>query len=235
MKRWLKAELHSHTMEDPIDGRRIIFHSPHQLIDAAAERGFEVLSITNHNQLLFNSKLQDYAWERGVLLIPGVESTLRGKHVLLYNFLNYDPSWRDFEVLRKNKGTEQLVIAPHPFFPTASSLWGQFFKNSDLFDAVEYNHFYLEWLNFNRRAARAASKCKLPVVGNSDVHRLFQLGCTYSLIHAEKDLNSVLSGIKEGKVQLVTQPVSAYFVSRWFAFNAASRSQFAFRSFLGLY
>ena len=53
MKRWLKAELHTHTREDPIDGRRIVLHSPKELIDAAAAQGFEVLSITNHNQLLF--------------------------------------------------------------------------------------------------------------------------------------------------------------------------------------
>lgn len=232
MKRWLKAELHTHTLEDPVDGRRIIFHSPRQLIDMAAEQGFEVLSITNHNQLLFNEKLEEYARSRGILLIPGVEATLKGKHVLLYNFLDYSPSWRDFEVVKQKKGSGQLVIAPHPFFPTFTSLRGQLYRRRELFDAIEYNHFYLHWLNFNERGKEVARELNLPVVGNSDVHRLFQLGCTYTLIRAEKDLNSVLNAIKDGEIQLVSRPVSALFVSRWFALNAASRWQFTFRSLL---
>ena len=232
MKRWLKAELHTHTLEDPVDGRRIIFHSPRQLIDTAAERGFEVLSITNHNQLLFNDQLEEYARSRGILLIPGVEATLKGKHVLLYNFPDYSPMWGDFEVVKQKKGCHQLVIAPHPFFPTLTSLRRQLYRHRELFDAIEYNHFYLNWLNFNKRGEDVARDLNLPVIGNSDVHRLFQLGCTYTLIRAEKDLNSVMKAIRDGEVELVTRPVSALFVSRWFALNAASRSQFAFRSLL---
>ena len=87
MKSWLKTELHTHTLDDPKDGRRIVCHSAQQLIDKAEEQGFQVLSITNHNQLLFTSSLEEYARERGILLIPGVEATLEGKHVLLYNFI----------------------------------------------------------------------------------------------------------------------------------------------------
>ena len=92
MKSWLKTELHTHTIDAPKDGKRIVLHSAEQLIDKAEEQGFQVLSITNHNQLLFTSSLEEYARERGILLIPGVEATLEGKHVLLYNFLNYDSS-----------------------------------------------------------------------------------------------------------------------------------------------
>ena len=54
MKRWLKTELHSHTVDDPVEGPKIILYSARRLIDAAAQRGFEVLSITNHNQMLLD-------------------------------------------------------------------------------------------------------------------------------------------------------------------------------------
>ena len=92
MKSWLKTELHTHTVDDPQDGKRVVCHSARQLIDKAEQQGFQVLSITNHDQLLFSSSLEEYARKRDVLLIPGVEATLRGKHVLLYNFSNYNPS-----------------------------------------------------------------------------------------------------------------------------------------------
>ena len=114
MKRWLKAELHAHTAEDPREGTKIVSYSAIQLVDAAAQKGFEVLSITNHDQILLDAELERYSRCRGILLIPGVEATLKGKHVLLYNFVRYEPTWRDFEIVRRHKGSQQLVIAPPP-------------------------------------------------------------------------------------------------------------------------
>jgi len=227
MKSWLKTELHTHTLDDPEDGKRFVVHSAEQLIDEAQEQGFQVLSITNHNQLLFTSALEEYARERGILLIPGVEATLEGKHVLLYNFLNYDSSWSSPEIATKNKGPDQLVIAPHPFFPLQVSLGKLVSRWHDLFDAIEYNQFYLSWLNFNRRAQELAQKLNLPLVGNSDVHWIFQLGRTYSLVYAEQNTGSVLNAIKQGHVRLVTEPVSSFFVARWFGLNAFGKSRYA--------
>ncbi len=234
MKSWLKTELHTHTIDDPEDGKRIVVHSAHQLIDKAKEQGFQVLSITNHNQLLFTSALEEYAKERGILLIPGVEATLEGKHVLLYNFLNYDSTWSSPEIATKNTGTGQLVIAPHPFFPLPTALGKQMIRWHGLFDAIEYNQFYLSWLNFNKRAQELAQQLNLPLVGNSDVHWIFQLGRTYSLVYAEQNTDSVLNAIKQGHVRLVTEPVSSFFVARWFGLNALANAQYAMNAALSV-
>ena len=227
MKSWLKTELHSHTIDDPKDGKCIVVHSARRLIDKAEEQGFQVLSITNHNQLLFSSSLEEYAWKRGILLIPGVEATLKRKHVLLYNFLNYDNSWDNPEIVAQHKGPNQLVIAPHPFFPIPAALGKRVILWKGLFDAIEYNQFYLSWLNFNQRATELARQLDLPVVGNTDVHWLFQLGWTYSLVYAEQNTDSVLHAIKEGHVRLVTQPVSPLFIARWCGLNVLTKSQYA--------
>ncbi len=64
--------------------------------------------------MLLDAELERYSRRRGILLIPGVEATLKGKHVLLYNFVRYEPTWRDFEIVRRHKGSQQLVIAPPP-------------------------------------------------------------------------------------------------------------------------
>ena len=230
MRRWLKAELHSHTLDDPVEGGQIVLHSAVELIRAAAEQGFEVLSITNHNQMLLDAELEAHARQLGIVLIPGVEACLKGRHVLLYNFLNYASCWEDFRVVKANKGPEQLVIAPHPFFPISCALRKEFVRHLGIFDAVEYNHFYLRRMNFNRQAEAMARKHDLPMVGNSDVHRLSQLGCTYSLIYAEKTVQGVLDSIRQGAVRVITQPVSAFFVSLWFAQNVALRARFALRT-----
>lgn len=234
MKSWLKTELHTHTIDDPKDGKKIVLHSAHELIDKAKGQGFEVLSITNHNQVLFSPSLKEYAGERGILLIPGVEATLRGKHFLLYNFLNYKSSWNSPDIVAKYKGSEQLVMAPHPFFPISTALGKLVFQWHDLFDAIEYHHFYLAWLNFNEQAEEIARQLSLPLVGTSDVHWLFQLGRTYSLVYAEKNIGSVLQAIKQGHVRVVTKPVSPLFIARWYGFNAVSRSKHALQVTLSL-
>lgn len=141
-QKWLKAELHAHTLDDPEDGGRLIRHSARQLIDESARQGFDVLAITNHNQQLFDGFLADYARDRGVLLVPGVEATLDGKHVLLYNFPDYSPSWNSFEEVARKKKSDSLVVAPHPFFPSTTSVGRGLFHWRRIFDAVEYNHFF---------------------------------------------------------------------------------------------
>jgi predicted metal-dependent phosphoesterase TrpH len=229
-KKWLKAELHAHTLDDPEDGRIIIRHSAFELLDRAAEQGFDVLAITNHNQQLYNEELTGYAAKRGILLIPGVEATLKGKHVLLYNFPDYDRSWNSLQMVRDRKGPGQLVIAPHPFFPSTTCLGGLCHRWTGLFDAVEYNHFYLSNLNFNRRAVDFAQQNNLPLVGNSDVHQLSQLGCTYTMIEAEKSIDSVLDAIRSGRVRLVTRPLTPYFVSSWLAGNMARKASHFLRT-----
>ena len=234
MKTWLKSELHTHTIDDPADGHLMIFHSAEQLIDRAREQGFEVVSITNHNQMLASPQLEEYAQKRGILLIPGVEATLRGKHVLLYNFTDYTPSWKDLQVVGRHKGSQQLVIAPHPFFPSTTSLRNQLLEWHHLFDAIEYNHFYLSWLNFNRRGEKIARRLDLPLIGNSDVHHLFQLGHTYTLVYAEKDISSVVEAIKLGNVRVVTQPVSSVFVANWLALAANKRPRLLMRKALSM-
>ncbi len=160
-------------------------------------------------------------------MIPGVEATLKGKHVLLYNFSNYNSSWNSPEIVTKHKGPNQLAIAPHPFFPIPTSLGNLVSRWGDLFDAIEYSGFYLSWFNFNQRAKELAQQLNLPLVGNTDVHQLFQLGWTYSLVYADKNIGSVLNAIKQGHVRLVTKPVSSFFIARSFGLSAVTNSQYA--------
>lgn len=223
MKKWLKADLHTHTIDDPDDGGHMVLHSAQVLIETAASKGYEVLSITNHNQLLWNRELEQCALAHGVLLLPGVEATLSGKHVLLLNFLDYDPSWDDPHYIRERKGELQLVVAPHPFFPIGTALGDHFFRWIDIFDAIEYSSLSLPGFDPNLRAERVAGRYDLPLIGNSDLHFLYQLGRSYSLIYAEKDRDSVIRSTKAGEVKLVKRSGSAGFTAKWILLAALSR------------
>lgn len=205
----LKADLHIHTAEDTQD---LVFYSAIELIDIAHGLGYSVLSITNHDSVTYSRYLSDYAKERGIVLVPGMEATIEGRHVLLYNldFASVDRS--SLSNLKRLKTTQSLVIAPHPYYPSPRALRGLLRPNISLFDAIEFCHFYTGRLNFNQYAQRISKEFGLPMVGTSDAHQRCQFHTTYSIIDAEPDLESVIESIKLGRVEVITDPLPLSFL-----------------------
>lgn len=200
----LKADLHLHSRE----GEGFIAYDARGIIDRAAREGFQALSITNHDTLTFSGDLAAYARERGILLIPGVEATIERRHVLLYNIDIPLDRIRTFADLRRHRTPEWLVVAPHPFFPGPTSLQRRLPEEIDLFDAVEFCHFYTRAINFNRQAVRLAREAGLPLLGGSDSHLIGQLGTTHSLLQAGMTVPSVLGAIRAGQVEVVSRPLT---------------------------
>ena len=179
-----------------------------ELLQEAARQGFQVLALTCHNKRIHNEDLRRRAEDLGILLIPGVEAAIEGKHTLLLD-MPYTRlrvwSFKHVRALRRDGG---LVIAPHPFFPAPKCLNSKLRENLDLFDAIEFSHFYTRRVDFNRKAVAYAQRMGIPLVGTSDCHRLWQLGTTYTLLEAEeKTVPSVFEAIRAGRVRVVTAPL----------------------------
>ena len=100
------------------------------------------------------------------------------------------------------------MVAAHPFFPGTYCLGRQLLKEIDLFDAIEFSHFYSNRINFNGLAIRLAKETGLPLLGTSDSHLVRQFGTTWSLIEAEPTVTSVLAAIRKGQVQVVSRPLT---------------------------
>ena len=202
----LKLELHTHTSDDPID---CIPHSTPQLIDRAAELGYDALAITLHDRQLDTQQLTSYAADRGITLIPGIERTIEGRHVLLLNFSPATERVNSFADLARLKSNEAgLIVAPHPFFPFKWSLREKMAQHAELFDLVEYNAMFTALVNFNDEAECWARVHGKPMVGNCDVHRLRQLGSTYSLVDAKRDVAAICDALRNGDVKVVAHPLS---------------------------
>ncbi len=201
----LKVELHSHTSDDPVDR---IPYTTFELIERAGALGYDALAITLHERQLDLRRYAPYAAERGVVLIPGVERTIEGRHVLLLNFARGAEDVQTFADLARLKAREPgLVVAPHPFFPTAVCLRGEMQRHANLFDAVERNAMYIRGVDFNVRAEQWAARHGKPVVGNGDVHRLAQLDATYSLVDAPHDPAAICDAIAAGRVRVESRPL----------------------------
>ena len=202
----LKVELHTHTADDPVDR---IPHTSEALIDRAAVLGYRALAITLHDHQLDLRGLEPYARDRGIVLISGVERTIEGRHVLLLNFDSGTDEVRSFEDLAHLKHQRRgLVVAPHPYFPGAHSLGRDLDRHADLFDAVEVNAMFTRLVDFNRPAERWAAAHGKPIVGNCDVHRLRQLGSTFSIVDAAPDADDICEAVARGRVRVDARPLA---------------------------
>jgi predicted metal-dependent phosphoesterase TrpH len=202
----LKVELHAHTSADPVDR---ISHTTTELIDRAATLGYQALAVTLHDRQLDIDPFKSYAAERGMVLIPGVERTIEGRHVLLLNFRSGTEDVKTFSDLERLKRARPgLVIAPHPFFPASSCLGRKLDGYAGLFDAVEINAMFTASVDFNRRARRWAARHGKPLAGNGDVHTLQQLGTTYSLVDAPPNADAICAAVAAGRVRVESRPLS---------------------------
>lgn len=169
-------------------------------------------------------RVEDFARERHVVLIPGIERTIQGRHVLLLNFPATTEQVQSFEDVAalKRHHPEGLVVAPHAFYPGGTCLRRLMDRHRALVDAVEINYFHTRDIDFNRPAARWAARHGKPLVGNSDLHRLHQLGRTYSLVDAEPDRDAICAAIRTGRVEVRSEPITlreaaAYYGDLWIA------------------
>ena len=206
MTKKLKIDFHIHTAEDPKDH---IPYNSFQLIDAASQKGFDALAITNHDAVFYNPEIVKYAENKGILLIPGMEATFSDAHVLILNpDFQINPEGRSIKDLPSLKKEDNLIIAPHPFFLRFKSLDSHLLTYIHLFDAIEFAQYYNRLINYNKKAVETAKKYNLPLVGTSDCHFLWQFGDTFSLVESKKDIPSIIKAVKSGKVEIFTKPIS---------------------------
>lgn len=203
----IKTDFHLHTSDDRVDN---IQHTAKKLIDKAAASGFGALAITNHDTFTFSKTLKSYAEDCGILLIPGIERSIYGKHVLILNANPGIEKIQNFAELKSAKKQDDLfIIAPHPFYPTGTCLRNKLLQNIELFDAIEFSYFYTKWFNFNKKAIKVSRQYNLPLIGNSDCHQLDFLGLCHSYLEVESPTQEdIFHAIKNNKVEIKSHPSS---------------------------
>lgn len=199
----LKADLHTHTADDPKDRVR---YSAETLIDAAAQLNVNVLGIACHERLAHTRRLAAYASRRGILLVPGIELLVEGRHVVVLNPDEAQAAATTYAELQRLGSRDGVILAPHPFYPDPACLRGQLLKHIDLFDAIEYACVYVPGLNPNRKAAAVAERYGLPLIGTSDTHALPYCDSTFTWIEAEeRSVAAVVDAIRHGRVEVQTR------------------------------
>lgn len=211
----LKCQFHSHCQGDPCDN---ISYSAKQLIDKAHELNYDVLAITCHRKLIFNKDLEKYARKKGILLIPAVEFEINQKHILGINIDREIEKVSTFEKLKNYRKSHPhcLIIAPHPFFPGKNSLKNDLVENIALFDAIEISFAYTRSKNYNLKGIQLAKHYQKPLITTADCHILNFLNIGYCLVQSPKNPQSIITAIKNNKIQNITKPTSYLKIARFF-------------------
>lgn len=199
---YLKCCFHAHTREkNP--------YTPSELIAAAKALDYDVLAITEHDEVYFPDDMRREADRQGILLLPGIEASLEEKraHVLFVNTPSFPSCRMDMRDLRawwygEADRERVLSVAPHPFYPGRQCLNGRLRPNIDMFDAVEFSYFNARlsdsFLSYpNRKAVHIAREHDKALVGTGDVHRLWHLGTTHSMVRSEREPDAIVGAIKE--------------------------------------
>ena len=205
--RWIKADLHLHTAEDPFD---VIDYSAGELLAHAYRRGFDVLAVTLHDKVFADPDVFAQAEALGILLIPAAELRIEGADVVLLNLSVEDAAqthtFEDLRRLRARRGKSLLVFAPHPFYRLGGSIGERIEDHLDCFDAIEHCHFHVPIFDPNVRAKRLAARHRLPLLATSDAHRLRFFGENYSLLglaQEETTVEGIFEAIRCDRVQRV--------------------------------
>jgi predicted metal-dependent phosphoesterase TrpH len=203
----LKVELHAHTAQDRADR---VAHSTRELVDHAIGLGYHALAVTLHDIQRDNTSDAAWARERRFVLLAGIERTIQGKHVLLINFPRQaTAAVRRFDDIPRLKAAHPhgLVVVPHAFYPIGSAMGTRLDAHAAWVDAVEINAMYTRYVNFNGRAIAWARAHGKPLVGNTDLHLLAQMGTTYTLVDAPPEPDAICDAIRHGRTDVRTEPL----------------------------
>ncbi len=204
----LKVDLHVHTASDPVDNLPLDIEST---IKLAAANGYDAIALTHHDAYFhITDDIARVAQREGVIVMPGIEASLDdGAHVLVVNCGPEIEGISSLDELNEIRRPEHLIVPAHPFYPCFGLGREKLEQWSDLFDALEWSHFWNKY--FHRANLNAAKFCKrrgIPLVGTGDIHLPRQINRTYSLVEADRDPVSIVRAIRAGRVEVVTEPMS---------------------------
>ena len=99
---WKKVDLHVHTPAsmchlDHVEIEKARKTTPAEIVRAALAKGLDGIAVTDHNSGAFIAEMEEEGRRQGLVIIPGMEISAKGGHVLAF-FSHYQTSsfWEQF-------------------------------------------------------------------------------------------------------------------------------------------
>ncbi|MEW6592826.1 MAG: PHP domain-containing protein [Candidatus Hadarchaeota archaeon] len=184
----MKVDLHVHTIHSS-DG----YCTVAEAVKFAKAKGLDGIAIADHNTIAGHREAKKLSG-KGFIIIPAAEISSSSGHIVALGIKELVPrGLSTAETVKRIKEQGGVAIAAHPFIIG---------RNPSLMYKAKFDA--MEVLNgravfpANRLARGFAEKHGIPGVGGSDAHRGDEIGLAYTEIDCEKNIASILSGIRKG-------------------------------------
>lgn len=193
----LKMDSHIHSEYSPDSNSKI-----DDILKIAKRENIDIIAISDHNTVDGTSEVIKKTRNTDILAIPSIEiSSIQG-HILGLGCQENVP--RDLspqDTIDRIHDLGGLAIIPHPYcFYRHGLLHKTNYKDLKI-DAIETKNARFIVGYCNRKAKKLSKKEKIPALGASDAHYFKFVGDCFSLVDAEKDIDSVLKAIKNNRVE----------------------------------
>jgi predicted metal-dependent phosphoesterase TrpH len=188
----LKIDLHIHTnhsYDSVIKPEEVVFY--------AKKRGLDGIAVTDHDKIECALKMTK---KTGFLIIPGIEVSSLGGHVLALNIQELIPKGLSVdETVDRIHSLGGIAVACHPTSFFKGSLGEHI---SSKFDAVEVINASAFPFNYSvKHSQKIASSLKIAQVAGSDAHYGPEIGYAYTLVNAESKVEEIVKSISRGLCQ----------------------------------
>lgn len=207
----LKMDSHIHSEYSPDSSSKI-----DDILKVANERNIDVIAISDHNTVDGTSEVLAKTRNTDILAIPSIEISSTQGHILGFGCEENVP--RDLspqETIDKIHDLGGLAIIPHPYCFYRHGLICKSDYRDLKIDAIETKNARFIIGYCNRKAKNLSKNENIPELGASDSHYWKFVGDCYSMIDAEKDIDSVLKSIKKGKTKACGKGTSNVLLSKY--------------------
>jgi hypothetical protein len=195
----LKLDLHVHT-EYSQDSNTSI----EEIVRRCCEVGLDGYAITDHDTI--NGLPEALAKKSGLIVIPGIEISSRGCHILALGINDQNKEYpnklsmlKTVEFIHEFGG---LAILAHPYGLPRSWVNSKEVREAE-FDAIEVaNSAQIPYHLIERLNRNLAKDLNLPTTGGSDSHILSTIGRSYTMIDAKsRKVEDILDSVRKGQCE----------------------------------
>jgi predicted metal-dependent phosphoesterase TrpH len=195
----VKADLHVHST---YSSDSII--TPKELVFYAKKCGLTAVAVTDHNQVEGARKI---AGETDFLIIPGTEVSSLDGHIVGLNVDEIIPVGLSAdETVDKIHKAGGIAIACHPYALFKGSIGKHVTAKFDAVETINASSF--PFRSASSKAEKLADRFGLPQVAGTDAHYGPVIGCAYTVIDSELNLESILKAIVDGRCEPVGGAIS---------------------------
>ena len=207
----LKMDSHIHSEYSPDSNSKI-----DDILKIAKMKSIDVIVISDHNTVDGTCEVLKKTRNTDILAIPSIEISSTQGHILGFGCEENVP--RDLspqDTIDKIHDLGGLAIIPHPFcFYRHGLLYKSDYKDLKI-DAIETKNARFIVGYCNNKAKNLSKKENLPALGASDAHYYKFVGDCFSMVDAEKDIDSILKSIKKNKTEAHGKGTSNILLSKY--------------------